>query len=77
VSETGRNIVGVAASGAVLRPSITIWRPSARRICAMPPPKMPTIIGSTTVRVNRAATAASMALPPAASISAPAAEASG
>jgi len=38
---------------------------------------MPTIIGSTTVSVNRAAIAASTALPPPASISAPAAEASG
>lgn len=43
----------------------------------MPPPSMPTIIGSTTVRLNNAAMAASIALPPAASISAPAAEASG
>ena len=43
----------------------------------MPPPSTPTIIGSTTVRANRAATAASTALPPASSISAPAAEASG
>src|SRR5262249_49570982 len=34
-------------------------------------------IGSTTLRVKRAATAASIALPPAASISAPAADASG
>jgi len=38
---------------------------------------IPTIIGSTTVSVNRVAIAASTALPPAASISAPAAEASG
>src|SRR5262249_36047624 len=38
---------------------------------------MPTIIGSTTVRANRAEIAASIALPPAASISAPAADASG
>ena len=43
----------------------------------MPPPRMPTIIGSTTDSVKNAAIAASMALPPAASISAPAAEASG
>ena len=43
----------------------------------MPPPMMPTIIGSTTVSANSAAIAASIALPPAASISAPAAEASG
>ena len=41
------------------------------------PPIRPTIIGSTTVSANWAATAASMALPPAASISMPAAEASG
>src|SRR5688572_16584034 len=38
---------------------------------------MPTIIGSTTVSVNSAAMAASTALPPPASISAPAADASG
>jgi hypothetical protein len=38
---------------------------------------MPTIIGSTTVSVNNVAIAASTALPPAASISAPALEASG
>lgn len=43
----------------------------------MPPPMMPTIMGSTTVSVNKVAIAASMALPPAASISAPALEASG
>ncbi len=36
---------------------------------------MPTIIGSTTVSANSAATAASTALPPAASISTPAADA--
>ena len=38
---------------------------------------MPTIIGSTTVSANSEAIAASIALPPAASISAPAAEAKG
>jgi hypothetical protein len=43
----------------------------------MPAPKMPTIIGSTTVSANSAPMAASTALPPAASISAPAAEPSG
>ena len=43
----------------------------------MPPPRMPTIIGSTTVSANKAAIAASIALPPAANISAPAAEARG
>ena len=41
------------------------------------PPIRPTIIGSTTVSANCAATAASTALPPAASISMPAAEPSG
>src|ERR1700738_2056623 len=53
------------------------WRPRASRICVMPPPMIPTIIGSTTVSVNKVAIAASMALPPAASISAPATDASG
>jgi hypothetical protein len=43
----------------------------------MPPPITPTIIGSTTVSASRLATAASIALPPRAKISAPAAEASG
>ena len=43
----------------------------------MPPPKMPTIIGSTTESVKKPAMAASTALPPAVSISAPAAEANG
>ena len=43
----------------------------------MPPPAMPTIIGSTTVSVKNAAIAASKAFPPSASICAPAAEASG
>jgi hypothetical protein len=43
----------------------------------MPAPKTPTIIGSTTVRAKSEAMAASMAFPPAASISAPATEASG
>ena len=58
-------------------PSITVCLPLAKRRCAMPPPKMPTIIGSTTLRVNSAPIAASKALPPADRISAPAAEASG
>ena len=53
------------------------WLPSLSRICAIPPPVISTIIGSTTVSVNRVAITASMALPPAASISIPAAEASG
>ena len=43
----------------------------------MPAPNMPTIIGSTTVSANAVATAASTALPPIASISAPAADAMG
>ncbi len=42
-----------------------------------PPPAGPTIMGSTTERAKRAAMAASMALPPARSIWAPAAEARG
>ena len=44
---------------------------------AKPPHRMPNIAGSTAVSVNNAATAASTALPPAASISAPTAGASG
>jgi hypothetical protein len=68
---------GREAAGAVERLSSTTSRPSARRITATPPPKKPTIIGSTTVRVNSAATVASMALPPIAIISIAAADASG
>ena len=74
---SGRYIVGVPAAGTMLCPSITTCRPSAVRIWHIPPPISPTIIGSTTVSANCVATAASIALPPAASISAPAAEASG
>src|SRR5919106_2705806 len=64
-------------SGTALMPSMTVWVPSARRMWQVVPPIRPTIIGSTTVRANCAATAASIALPPAASISMPAAEPSG
>ena len=67
----------VALPGAVERLSITTWRPSASRIWLRPPPRMPTIIGSATVSAKSEATAASMALPPASRICAPAAEASG
>ena len=51
------------------------WVPSERRTCATPPPRTPTIIGSTTVNANSAVTAASIALPPSSRISAPAADA--
>src|SRR5829696_5381161 len=68
---------GRPASGTALMPSMTVWVPSARRIWQVVPPIRPTIIGSTTVSANCAATAASTALPPAASISMPAAEPSG
>jgi hypothetical protein len=64
-------------SGTALMPSRMVWLPSASRMCEVVPPIRPTIIGSTTVRANWQATAASMALPPAASISRPAADASG
>ena len=68
---------GRPARGTALMPSMMVWLPSARRIWDVVPPITPTIIGSTTVRANWVATAASTALPPAASISMPAAEASG
>ena len=74
---TGRYMSGRPASGTALMPSMTVWLPSARRIWQVVPPIRPTIIGSTTVSANCAATAASTALPPAASISMPAAEPSG
>ena len=76
-SLTGSYMSARAAFGAQLRLSIMIWRPSGRRMCDTPPPRMPTIIGSTTVSANSAATAASTALPPPSRISAAAAEASG
>ena len=63
--------------GTALMPSRMRWLPSARRMWQVVPPISPTIIGSTTVSANCMATAASIALPPAASISRPAAEASG
>jgi hypothetical protein len=50
-------------------------RPS--RITKKPAPNGETIIGSTTERAKRVATAASTALPPSARISAPATDASG
>ena len=74
---TGRYMSGRPASGTALMPSMTVWVPSARRMWQVVPPIRPTIIGSTTVSANCAATAASTALPPAASISMPAAEPSG
>ena len=77
MSETGVKLSGLVEDGAVDRPSMTTSRPSASRMRAVPPPKMPTIIGSTTVSVNSAATVASIALPPDAIISAAAADASG
>src|SRR4051812_18968187 len=70
-------MVGWPPSGTALMPSTIRWLPSARRIWLVVPPIRPTIIGSTTVSANWAATAASTALPPAASISMPAAEPSG
>src|SRR6187401_1953837 len=56
---------------------MTVLVPSARRIFTKPAPKMVTIIGSTTVRANIVAIAASTALPPFTSISVPASEARG
>ena len=74
---SGVKVVGPTPAGQRPWPSRMVWRPSGSRMCANPPPRTPTIIGSTTVSVNSVATAASTALPPAASISTPAAEASG
>src|SRR5476649_1993947 len=68
---------GLPDSGTALMPSTILWLPSARRMWQVVPPISPTIIGSTTVSANWVATAASTALPPPASISMPAAEASG
>src|SRR5471032_2654042 len=70
-------MLGLPASGTALMPSTILLLPSARRMWQVVPPIRPTIIGSTTVRANWVATAASTALPPPASISMPAAEASG
>ena len=74
---SGSKLVGPTPPGQRPWPSSTSCVPSGRRRCAKPPPSGPTIIGSTTDSANSAAIAASTALPPAASISAPAAEASG
>ena len=52
--------VGWPASGTALMPSMIRWLPSARRIWQVVPPIRPTIIGSTTVSANWAATAASI-----------------
>ncbi len=70
-------VCGPTACGQVPCPSKIVCVPSGWRRCAKPPPSKPTIIGSTTLSVNKAATAASTALPPAHSISVPAAEAKG
>ena len=77
VSATGSNMSGRAASGALDWLSMMTCSPAGVRMWKMPPPEKPTIIGSTTVSVNSVATAASTALPPAASISAPAIAPSG
>src|SRR5204863_9309220 len=76
-SLTGTYISACAAFDAQLRLSMITWRPFGRRICETPPPRMPTIIGSTTVSANSAATAPSIALPPPSRTSAAAADASG
>ena len=74
---SGVNVVDVMFCGQTPWPSITVCWPLGSRRWAKPPPSRPTIMGSTTDRVNKAATAASTALPPAANISVPAAEARG
>ena len=65
-----------AALGAHPMKSST-WRSLPREISMRPMPAAPDMNGSTTLRVDPTATAASTALPPARSISIPAIEASG
>ena len=73
-----RNCVGVAAAGAFSRASIAKVRWCFARCTIMkPPPPMPENCGSTTLSMNWIAAAASIALPPRASTSAPAFAASG
>ena len=72
------NCVGVAAAGAFSRPSMAKVRSCrARWIIMKPPPPMPENCGSTTLSTNWIAAAASIALPPRRSTSAPACAASG
>src|SRR6185312_4006289 len=73
-----RNMSRVAAPGAFSRASIIVSKPSlARWIRMKPPAPSPDAFGSTTLSAAATATAASNALPPASSISLPAAVASG
>lgn len=70
--------VGVAAAGAVSRPSIVSINPVAAPWWTRnPPPPMPLDCGSTTVKANIIAIAASVALPPFRRISRPASLARG
>src|SRR5690606_36558433 len=72
-----RNQSGAAAAGAVSRPSRVSIVPSAEWCSRNPPPPIPELCGSTTVSASIVAIAASVALPPRRSISAPASAARG
>ena len=72
-----RNQSGVAPEGAVSRPSKVVTEPPASPRTRNPPPPIPELCGSTTVSASITAIAASVALPPRARISSPAACARG
>src|SRR5262249_22639174 len=64
-----QNEDGVIASGAVSRPSMVVTFPLAVRMTMKPPPPTPHENGSVTPSTPAAATAASIAFPPALSVS--------
>ena len=75
---SGANMSALAAAGARSRESTMKVSPVLARWTSMkPPPPMPDDCGSTTLSANCTAAAASMALPPCASMRAPAAAAAG
>src|SRR5690606_22952060 len=72
-----RNHCGSAPAGAVSRPSIVSNSPASDPCTKNPPPPIPELCGSTTVRASIVAIAASVALPPCRRIAAPASAARG
>ena len=72
-----RNQLGSAPAGAFSRPSNVVMLPPASPRTRKPPPPMPELCGSTTVKASITAIAASTAFPPACSIARPASSARG
>ena len=77
VASARRNMSGRAARGARPLPSMTVSRPSGRRMTIAATPPIPLSAGSATPMTNAAVTAASTALPPSRSTSSAASVASG